>query len=89
LDLSGLGSPSKPVSWPRSWYAHCRRRSALKRIGLFVATNIAVILLLSIVAQLLGVDRLLGQGGFWGLLIFAGLIASAAFIAGMAVKRVG
>jgi len=35
----------------------------MKRIFLFVATNLAVVLLLSIVASLLGVDRILTQNG--------------------------
>ncbi len=35
----------------------------MKRIFLFIATNLAVVLLLSIVASLLGVDRILTQNG--------------------------
>src|SRR4029077_10832084 len=36
----------------------------MKRIVLFIATNLAVMLLLSIVASVLGVDRFLTQNGF-------------------------
>ena len=50
----------------------------MKRVVLFVATNIAIILVFSIVLQLFGVDRLLeeqGAGfGFNGLLIFAAVL---------------
>ncbi len=58
-----------------------------KRIVLFVATNIAVIVLLSIVAQLLGVDRILGQGGFYGLLIMAGLIGFGGSFISLLISR--
>jgi heat shock protein HtpX len=45
----------------------------MKRIFLFLATNLAVVLVLSVVARLLGIDRYMAaQGGqFTGLLIFA------------------
>ncbi|MFO1371570.1 MAG: protease HtpX [Candidatus Competibacteraceae bacterium] len=45
----------------------------MKRVFLFVVTNLAVVLLLSIVARLLGVDRFLYQSGinFFSLLVFA------------------
>ena len=47
----------------------------MKRIALFVATNLAVVLLLGIVARLLGVDRFLYQSGLnlTSLLIFAAI----------------
>ncbi len=47
----------------------------MKRILLFVATNLGVVLLLGIVARLLGVDRFLYQSGinFPSLLIFAAI----------------
>jgi heat shock protein HtpX len=47
----------------------------MKRILLFVATNLAVVLLLGIVARLLGVDRFLYQSGLnlTSLLIFAAI----------------
>ncbi len=47
----------------------------MKRIVLFIATNLAVVLLLGIIARLLGVDRFLYQSGLnlTSLLIFAAL----------------
>ena len=35
----------------------------MKRILLFIATNLAVVLLLSVIASVLGVDRFLTQNG--------------------------
>jgi len=55
----------------------------MKRIVLLIATNLAVMLLLSIVASVLGVDRLLAQNGFdfFGTLVFAALFGfGGAFI---------
>ena len=47
----------------------------MKRILLFLATNLAVVLLLGVVARLLGVDRFLYQSGLNlpSLLIFAAI----------------
>jgi heat shock protein HtpX len=47
----------------------------MKRVLLFLATNIAVIVVLSIVARLLGIDQYVAaQGGsYGGLLAFAAL----------------
>jgi Zn-dependent protease with chaperone function len=52
-----------------------QRSFAMKRIVLFVATNLAVVVLLGIVARLLGVDRFLNQSGLnlTSLLIFAAI----------------
>jgi len=55
----------------------------MKRIILFLATNIAVMLVLSIVTQVLGVDRYLVQNGinYQALLVFAGIMGfGGAFI---------
>jgi len=55
----------------------------MKRIFLLIATNFAVIALLSIVASVLGIDRMLAQNGFdfYGTLIFATLFGfGGAFI---------
>ena len=55
----------------------------MKRIVLLIATNLAVMLLLSIVASVLGVDRMLEQNGFnfFGTLLFAALFGfGGAFI---------
>ena len=55
----------------------------MKRITLLIVTNLAVVLLLSVIASLLGIDRMLAQEGinFGGLLIFAALFGfGGAFI---------
>jgi len=55
----------------------------MKRIFLLIATNLAVMLLLSIVASVLGVDRMLEQSGFnfFGTMVFAALFGfGGAFI---------
>ena len=55
----------------------------MKRIFLLIATNLAVMLLLSIVASVLGVDQMLAQNGFnfTGTLVFASLFGfGGAFI---------
>jgi len=55
----------------------------MKRVFLLIATNLAVIALLSIVASVLGVDKLLAQNGFnfYGTLLFAALFGfGGAFI---------
>ena len=55
----------------------------MKRIFLLIATNLAVVMLLSIVASVLGIDRMLAQNGFnfFGTLVFAALFGfGGAFI---------
>ncbi len=55
----------------------------MKRIVLLIVTNLAVMVLLSIVASVLGVDRMLEQNGFnfFGTLVFAALFGfGGAFI---------
>jgi heat shock protein HtpX len=55
----------------------------MKRVFLLIATNFAVIALLSIVASVFGIDRMLAQNGFdfYGTLIFAALFGfGGAFI---------
>jgi heat shock protein HtpX len=55
----------------------------MKRVFLLIATNLAVIALLSIVASVLGIDKLLAQNGFnfYGTLVFAALFGfGGAFI---------
>lgn len=58
-----------------------------KRIVLFVATNIAVIVLLSIVAQLFGIDRYIGHGGYYGLLILAVLFGFGGSFVSLMLSR--
>ena len=56
----------------------------MKRIFLFLLTNFAVLLVLSVTMQLLGIDRMLAQEtglNLQGLLLFAGLFGfGGAFI---------
>jgi heat shock protein HtpX len=55
----------------------------MKRIFLLIATNLAVVMLLSIVASVLGIDKMLAQNGFnfFGTLVFAALFGfGGAFI---------
>lgn len=61
----------------------------MKRIFLFLATNLAVVLVLSIVARLLGVDRYLSaQGGdLTGLLIFAALFGFGGSIISLLISK--
>ena len=62
----------------------------MKRILLFVATNVAVIVLLNITLRLLGVDRLLnaqGGMGFNGLLIFAAVIGFGGAFFSLAISK--
>jgi heat shock protein HtpX len=69
----------------------------MKRIILFLATNLAIVLVLSIVAQLLGLDRWLAAQGssLSGLLVFAaffgfsGSLISLAISKWMAVRTMG
>jgi len=61
----------------------------MKRVFLFLATNLAVVLVLSIVARLLGVDRYLdAQGGnLTGLLIFAALFGFGGSIISLLISK--
>lgn len=61
----------------------------MKRIFLFVVTNLAVLVLLSIVARLLGVDRLLAQQGLGitGLLTFAAAIGFGGAFLSLAMSK--
>ena len=62
-----------------------------KRIALFVATNVAVILVLSIVLRLLGVDSYLEQSGAWinyeGLLIFSAVFGFGGAFISLAISK--
>jgi len=55
----------------------------MKRIALLIATNLAVVLLLSVVASVLGIDRMLTAEGidFTSLILFSALLGfGGAFI---------
>src|ERR1700721_973923 len=61
----------------------------MKRIFLFVATNLAIVLVLSIVAQVLGIDRWLAPQGSRppGLLVFAAFFGFAGSLISLATSK--
>jgi len=61
----------------------------VKRIALFVITNLAVVLLLSMTARILGVDRWLTAGGLnlGGLLVFAALFGFGGSFISLAMSK--
>jgi heat shock protein HtpX len=61
----------------------------MKRIVLFLATNIAILLVLSTVVNLLGLDRYLTQEGFsvGGLLVFAAVIGFGGAFISLAISK--
>ncbi|MGH8222313.1 MAG: protease HtpX, partial [Woeseiaceae bacterium] len=62
-----------------------------KRVALFIATNLAVILVLSIVLRLLGVDRILDESGtglnYEALLIFSAVIGFGGSFISLAMSK--
>jgi heat shock protein HtpX len=61
----------------------------MKRVLLFLATNLAVVVVLSIVAQVLGLDRYIaGRGGsLGGLLVFAALFGFGGAFISLAISK--
>jgi heat shock protein HtpX len=62
----------------------------MRRIALFIATNLAVLLLLSIVCHLLGVDQWAasrGYGGMGGLLVFAAVFGMGGAFISLAMSK--
>jgi heat shock protein HtpX len=63
----------------------------MKRILLFLVTNIAVLIVLSIVLRLLGVDRILDESGiglnYWNLLVFAMVIGFGGSFISLAISK--
>ncbi len=62
----------------------------MKRVFLFVLTNIAVLLVLSIVLRLLGVDRILEEGGglsYGNLLVFAAVFGMGGSFISLAISK--
>jgi len=62
----------------------------MKRVFLFVLTNIAVLVVLSIVLRLLGVDRILDERGaldYWSLLAFAGVFGMGGSFISLAMSK--
>ncbi len=61
----------------------------MKRIFLFLATNLAVVLVLSVVARLLGIDQYMSArgGDFTGLLVFAALFGFGGAFISLAISK--
>jgi heat shock protein HtpX len=61
----------------------------MKRIVLFLATNLAILLVLSIAARLLGVDQWLAANGgnLGGLLVFAALFGFGGSFLSLAMSK--
>ena len=62
----------------------------IKRLLLFAATNLAVILVLSIVLRLLGIDQVLAQPGginYTGLLIFSSIFGFGGALISLAISN--
>ncbi len=58
----------------------------MKRIVLFLITNVGVLLVLSITARLLGLDRMLG-GGMGGLLLFCAFMGFGGAFISLAISK--
>jgi heat shock protein HtpX len=64
--------------------------TAVRRIALFLGTNIAVLLLLSIVCRLFGIDQLAaanGYGGMTSLLVFAAVFGMGGAVMSLALSK--
>ena len=64
--------------------------TAMRRIALFLGTNIAVLLLLSIVCHLFGIDQMAaarGYGGMGGLLAFAAVFGMGGAFISLALSK--
>lgn len=61
----------------------------MKRIFLFLVTNLAVVLVLSIVARLLGIDQYMAArgGDLGGLLVFAALFGFGGALISLAISK--
>jgi heat shock protein HtpX len=59
----------------------------MKRVVLFLVTNLAVLLVLSVTMRILGVERMLGQGNMLGLLIMAGLLGFGGAFISLAMSK--
>ena len=65
--------------------------SSMKRILLFVATNVAILLVLSVTLRLLGVDRILNEQGTGldlnNLLVFSAVVGFAGSLISLAMSK--
>ena len=63
----------------------------MKRIGLFLLTNLAIVFVLAIVLQLLGVERILDEQGvgldYWNLLVFAAVFGMGGSFLSLALSK--
>ncbi len=62
----------------------------MRRIALFIGTNLAVLLLLSIVARVFGIDQMMasrGYGGMTGLLLFAAVFGMGGAFISLAMSK--
>src|SRR6187402_2181986 len=66
-----------------------RENDMFKRIGLFIATNLAVILLLTIVCRVLGIDQWAAQRGMGlsGLIVFASVFGMGGAFVSLAISK--
>lgn len=59
----------------------------MKRVILFVATNLGILVVLNIVIQLFGLDRAIGQGGTVGLLLLAAVFGMGGAFISLALSK--
>lgn len=59
----------------------------MKRVILFVATNLGILVVLNIVIQLFGLDRAIGQGGTLGLLLLAAVFGMGGAFISLALSK--
>ena len=76
------------LPWNTASYSRSKR-AAMKRVLLFLATNLAVIVVLSIIARLFGIDQYIAaQGGsYTGLLVFAALFGFGGAIISLLMSK--
>jgi heat shock protein HtpX len=76
--------------WRKPHFHDCQNETAVRRIVLFLATNIAVLLLLSIVCRLFGIDQWAaarGYGGMTGLLVYAAVFGMGGAFISLAMSK--
>jgi heat shock protein HtpX len=64
-----------------------RKESTVKRILLFIVTNLAVVLVLSVVLHLTGLDRYASGGNMGGLLVFAAVFGFGGAFISLAMSK--
>jgi hypothetical protein len=83
------GSPTSIGSRTRDGPSHISRSFSMKRIVLFVMTNLAVMLVLSIVLKVFGIDRYMAQDGinFGSLLAFSAVLGFGGAIVSLLISK--